>query len=47
MIWNQFCYVYVSVPVAYFSNFQNDKNRNGEVDKVSNNVEVHDDYFYG
>lgn len=42
MIWDEFCDVNISVFIAYFAHFQNDKNRNTEIDKISNDVEIHD-----
>jgi hypothetical protein len=45
MIWDEFCDINISVFVTYFSNIQNDENCNAEVDKIADDVEIHDDYF--
>ena len=41
MIRDEFCDENISVFVTYFSNFQNNENRNTEVDKISYDVEIH------
>jgi len=42
MIRNQLCDINISVFVTYFTHFQNDENRYAEVNKIANDVEVHD-----
>lgn len=42
MIWNQFCDINISVFIADFTNFQNNKSRDAEVNKIPNDIEIHD-----